>query len=272
MGKHARKRPNRTRIAVVATASAAAVTATIACTVLPGTPEADTQNASAASDAALGSDLVPANHVMSQQVAIARQNVQTAEDEARSKARAAARSQAEGRAKAEATRKAEAIRKAEAARKAEARSKIEARQRAEEAAQRAARSQPTRTPASATPSASASASATPSAGTYSDDLDGWIKEALAVMTAHNIPGTYDGIYRNIIRESSGNPQAINLTDSNAAAGIPSKGLLQVIDPTFQQYHVEGTSMDIYDPVANITAACNYAAANYGSIDNVDSAY
>ncbi|MGW5112898.1 transglycosylase SLT domain-containing protein, partial [Nocardia sp. NPDC004123] len=30
--------------------------------------------------------------------------------------------------------------------------------------------------------------------------------------------------------------------------------------------------DIYDPVANITAACNYAAARYGSMDNVNSAY
>ncbi|MDF9812426.1 transglycosylase SLT domain-containing protein [Streptomyces sp. SPB162] len=118
----------------------------------------------------------------------------------------------------------------------------------------------------------APAPAPAAAVTYSNDLDGWIKESLSVMAAHNIPGSYDGIYRNIIRESSGNPQAINLTDSNAMAGIPSKGLLQVIDPTFAEYHVEGTSMDIYDPVANITAACNYAAANYGSIDNVDSAY
>ncbi|MFI0723152.1 lytic transglycosylase, partial [Streptomyces sp. NPDC020939] len=29
---------------------------------------------------------------------------------------------------------------------------------------------------------------------------------------------------------------------------------------------------IYDPVANITAACNYAADRYGTMDNVDSAY
>jgi len=92
------------------------------------------------------------------------------------------------------------------------------------------------------------------------------------MSQHGIPGSYNGIYRNIIRESSGNPQAINLTDSNAAAGIPSKGLLQVIDPTFQTYHVSGTSWNIYNPVANITAACNYAAARYGSMDNVYSAY
>ncbi|MFE6974415.1 transglycosylase SLT domain-containing protein [Streptomyces sp. NPDC057682] len=110
------------------------------------------------------------------------------------------------------------------------------------------------------------------ATTYTNDLDGWIKESLAVMAEHGIPGSYDGIYRNIMRESTGNPQAINNWDSNAAAGTPSKGLLQVIQPTFDAYHVAGTSLDIYDPVANITAACNYAAATYGSIDNVFGAY
>ncbi|MBF6333666.1 transglycosylase SLT domain-containing protein [Nocardia transvalensis] len=107
---------------------------------------------------------------------------------------------------------------------------------------------------------------------YTDDLDGWILEALDVMREHGIPGSYSGIHRNIMRESGGNPRAVNLYDSNAAAGIPSKGLLQVIDPTFTAYHVEGTAWDPYDPVANITAACNYAADRYGSIDNVYSAY
>ncbi|MEU6588314.1 transglycosylase SLT domain-containing protein [Streptomyces sp. NPDC046881] len=113
--------------------------------------------------------------------------------------------------------------------------------------------------------------ATTTAG-YPNNLDGWIRESLAIMAEKHIPGTYNGIYRNIIRESSGNPNAINLWDSNAAKGIPSKGLLQVIDPTFNAYHVAGTSFNIYDPVANITAACNYAAARYGSIDNVFGAY
>ncbi|GAA2266371.1 hypothetical protein GCM10010145_35820 [Streptomyces ruber] len=107
---------------------------------------------------------------------------------------------------------------------------------------------------------------------YADNLDGWIREALDVMARNGIPGTYDGIHRNIMRESSGNPQAINNWDSNAAAGTPSKGLLQVIDPTFAAYHVSGTVYDPYDPVANIVAACNYAAARYGSIDNVFGPY
>lgn len=110
------------------------------------------------------------------------------------------------------------------------------------------------------------------AKSYTDDLDGWIREALDIMAQKGIPGSYDGIHRNIMRESGGNPQAINNWDSNAAAGTPSKGLLQVIAPTFQAYHVEGTSTDSYDPVANITAACNYAAARYGSIDNVNGPY
>ncbi|MFF4426271.1 transglycosylase SLT domain-containing protein [Streptomyces sp. NPDC001549] len=107
---------------------------------------------------------------------------------------------------------------------------------------------------------------------YPNNLDGWIRESLAVMAKHGIPGSYNGIHRNVMRESSGNPLAINNWDINARNGIPSKGLLQVIDPTFRAYHVPGTSQNSYDPVANITAACNYAAARYGSIDNVNGAY
>jgi soluble lytic murein transglycosylase-like protein len=123
----------------------------------------------------------------------------------------------------------------------------------------------------ATTASAATTSSTTVAG-YPNTLDGWIRESLAIMAQKGIPGTYNGIYRNVIRESSGNPYAINNWDSNAAAGTPSKGLLQVIDPTFRAYHVAGTSFDPYDPVANITAACNYAAAVYGSIDNVYGAY
>ncbi|MET9791785.1 transglycosylase SLT domain-containing protein [Streptomyces canus] len=107
---------------------------------------------------------------------------------------------------------------------------------------------------------------------YANNLDGWIKESLDIMKAKGIPGSYNGLHRNIIRESSGNPNAINNWDINAINGIPSKGLLQVIPPTFKAYHVPGTSWNIYDPVANITAAANYAADKYGSMDNVNSAY
>lgn len=107
---------------------------------------------------------------------------------------------------------------------------------------------------------------------YPNNLDGWIREALGIMKKKGIPGSYHGLHKNIMRESSGNPKAINDWDINAVNGIPSKGLLQVIPPTFKAYHVPGTSWNIYDPVANITAAANYAADRYGTIDNVNSAY
>ncbi|MGW2089870.1 transglycosylase SLT domain-containing protein [Streptomyces sp. NPDC001880] len=149
--------------------------------------------------------------------------------------------------------------KAEAEAKAEAKAEAAARAKAEAAAAKRAETQ----------AASRSEARTP---VYADNLDGWIKEALDIMRAHGIPGSYDGLHRNIMRESSGNPNAINGWDINAQNGIPSKGLLQVIPPTFDAYHVPGTSSDIYDPVANITAAANYAADRYGSIDNVNSAY
>lgn len=126
--------------------------------------------------------------------------------------------------------------------------------------------------AAATTTPATTAAPATAAEAYPDNLDGWIRESLAVMAQNGIPGSYEGIHRNVMRESSGNPAAINLWDSNAAAGTPSKGLLQVIDPTFQAYHVPGTAFDPFDPVANITAACNYAADRYGSIDNVFGAY
>ncbi|WNF25442.1 transglycosylase SLT domain-containing protein [Streptomyces sp. C11-1] len=107
---------------------------------------------------------------------------------------------------------------------------------------------------------------------YANNLDGWIRESLDIMKKKNIPGSYEGLHRNIMRESSGNPNAVNDWDINAQNGIPSKGLLQVIQPTFDAYHVKGTPKKLTDPVANITAAANYAADRYGSIDNVDSAY
>ncbi|MBC2864877.1 transglycosylase SLT domain-containing protein [Streptomyces mexicanus] len=130
-------------------------------------------------------------------------------------------------------------------------------------------------PQAKTPTA-ATASHTSTTGTtgkgYSNNLDGWIKQSLAIMKAKGIPGSYEGLHRNIMRESSGNPNAQNNWDVNAQKGIPSKGLLQVIQPTFNAYHVPGTSQNITDPVANITAAANYAAHRYGSIDHVNSAY
>ncbi|MFK4071436.1 transglycosylase SLT domain-containing protein [Streptomyces sp. NPDC029674] len=145
---------------------------------------------------------------------------------------------------------AKAAEEKKAADEAAAKKKAEDERKAKEAASRAAARKPV----------------------YANNLDGWIRQSLDIMKAKGIPGSYEGLHRNIIRESSGNPQAINGWDINAINGTPSIGLLQVIKPTFDAYHVEGTSTNIYDPVANITAAANYAADRYGSMDNVNGAY
>ena len=78
------------------------------------------------------------------------------------------------------------------------------------------------------------------------------------------PDLADTVLRRMNQESSGNPRSINNWDSNAAKGTPSKGLMQVIDPTFQAYKDPGYD-DIWDPEANIRASMNYAVRRYGSL-------
>ncbi|MER5613341.1 transglycosylase SLT domain-containing protein [Streptomyces sp. NPDC002215] len=165
------------------------------------------------------------------------------------------------RAKKAAAAKAKAAEAAKIKAQAEAKAKAEAAAKVKAKAVAAERTQPQ--------AASRSEARTP---VYANNLDGWIRESLDIMRAHGIPGSYDGLHRNIMRESTGNPNAVNGWDVNAQNGTPSCGLLQVIRPTFNAYHVPGTSWNIYDPVANITAAANYAADKYGSMDNVNSAY
>ena len=68
-------------------------------------------------------------------------------------------------------------------------------------------------------------------------------------------------------ESGGNPNAINNWDINAINGTPSKGLMQVIDPTFRAYAYPGYDKNIYDPLSNILAAIRYTLSRYGSLAN-----
>lgn len=89
------------------------------------------------------------------------------------------------------------------------------------------------------------------------------------------PGTLaqwqKGLNTLITRESGWNPNAQNNWDSNAAAGMASRGLAQVIPPTFASNHVPGTSSNIFDPVANVAAAIRYITRTYGNITNVQQA-
>lgn len=77
-----------------------------------------------------------------------------------------------------------------------------------------------------------------------------------------------GLNTLITRESSWNPNAINLTDSNAKAGHPSQGLMQTIPSTFAAYSLGGS---ITDPVSNIVAGIRYIIATYGGIQHVQQA-
>jgi SLT domain-containing protein len=88
-------------------------------------------------------------------------------------------------------------------------------------------------------------------------------EMLGLSTSDNI---VNRVLYQMKTESGGNPRAINLWDSNAKRGIPSKGLMQVIDPTFRRYALKGYDKDIYDPLSNILASIRYALARYGSLE------
>ncbi|WP_083666555.1 transglycosylase SLT domain-containing protein [Saccharomonospora sp. CUA-673] len=101
-----------------------------------------------------------------------------------------------------------------------------------------------------------------------DQVDRWINRAIDVLQNHGVPVAHDqrDEIRTIIeKESSGDPRAINLWDSNAAKGIPSKGLMQTIDPTFDAYKLAGHN-DIYAPVDNIIAGVNYTFDRYGGFE------
>jgi Transglycosylase SLT domain len=106
-------------------------------------------------------------------------------------------------------------------------------------------------------------------GQQGASLEAWINQAekAAGVDASWTPG----LKVLIGRESGGNPNAINLTDSNAAAGHPSQGLMQTIPGTFHGNHVPGTSDSITDPVANIAAGIRYIQSRYGGIKGVQQA-
>ncbi|MFI6865072.1 transglycosylase SLT domain-containing protein [Streptomyces sp. NPDC050421] len=239
------RRLNKTQKLSAAGISAVAAAA-LSLSLVPGNAEAETEpQALSAAPVVFGSTAPQARTIQNsvlEQHSTAEQLVK-AVDAAKAKKAAAVQAKVDAVAKADAK---------------EAKAKAAAKWKAKKAATKRS-----------THAASRSESRTP---VYANNLDGWIKESLAIMKAKGIPGTYDGLHRNIIRESSGNPKAINDWDVNAVNGVPSKGLLQIIKPTFDAYHVGGTPHDQYDPIANITASANYAADKYGSIDNVNSAY
>ncbi|WP_280402391.1 transglycosylase SLT domain-containing protein [Nocardia carnea] len=102
------------------------------------------------------------------------------------------------------------------------------------------------------------------------DLEKWINEAIRILQQNGVPvdeSDADIIYTIIMKESSGNPNALNDWDSNWDKGTPSKGLMQTIDPTFDAHSLPGHK-DIWNPVDNIIAGTRYAISRYGSLEGV----
>jgi hypothetical protein len=93
-------------------------------------------------------------------------------------------------------------------------------------------------------------------------LDGWIAKALGLM---GLPQALaPGVKKIIMHESTGNPNAINLWDWNAARGTPSQGLMQTIPSTFRACVLPSLAdRPITDPVANITAGVRSMITHHG---------
>ena len=106
-------------------------------------------------------------------------------------------------------------------------------------------------------------------GGNSTGVERWRSVAIKAlkMTGQYNSANLNALLHQMQTESNGNPKAINNWDSNAAAGIPSKGLMQVIDPTFRSYALPPYNKDIYDPLSNILASIRYTLSRDGSLLN-----
>jgi hypothetical protein len=81
----------------------------------------------------------------------------------------------------------------------------------------------------------------------SPQVDTRIREATRILMASGIPESQlnpQDLALIIQHESSGDPLAVNNWDYNAQAGIPSKGLMQTIEPTFREYALPAMAISL----------------------------
>ncbi|MBY4603541.1 MULTISPECIES: transglycosylase SLT domain-containing protein [Bacillus] len=102
-------------------------------------------------------------------------------------------------------------------------------------------------------------------GAVGGNVKQWL---MAAMMATKTPLSWlPGLMTIAKFESGGNPNSINLWDSNAKAGNPSQGLMQTVPTTFNAHKAPGMG-NIRNPIHNAAAAIGYIKSRYGSIDNV----
>lgn len=101
-------------------------------------------------------------------------------------------------------------------------------------------------------------------GAVSGGVARWKPDVLEALSMLGLPASLaPRVLYQMQTESGGNQGAINLTDINAQQGDPSRGLMQVIMTTFEAFRSRMLPNDIYNPLANIYAALNYARNRYG---------
>ncbi|WP_249629084.1 tape measure protein [Streptococcus uberis] len=108
--------------------------------------------------------------------------------------------------------------------------------------------------------------ADPSGGGGATGVERWRSSVIKALKKNGFDATDSQVsawMRVIQRESNGNPKAVNNWDSNAMAGIPSKGLVQTIEPTFNAYKHKGHD-NIFNGYDNLLAGIAYMKARYGS--------
>ncbi|MFJ1700394.1 NlpC/P60 family protein [Streptomyces sp. NPDC088252] len=113
-------------------------------------------------------------------------------------------------------------------------------------------------------------------GTFEDipAPPGWVQSAVKRgMSAAGVAGAKwaRGLVTIAYRESNYRRDAVNKWDSNARRGTPSKGLMQVIGPTFKAYRAKSLPNDPLNPAASVAASANYIESRYRDISRVQQA-
>ena len=102
-------------------------------------------------------------------------------------------------------------------------------------------------------------------GSGSEAFDRWWEAAVAIIPEM---APYKAIAARVAQMESGfNPTVVNNWDSNAAAGHPSAGLMQFIQPTFAAYHHPGFD-NWMGAVDQLLAWWHYVNARYGGPMNI----
>ena len=108
--------------------------------------------------------------------------------------------------------------------------------------------------------------ASPYMGAVGKGVEQWRDTVLQALSIMGQPASLaNTVLRRMNQESGGNPNAVNNWDINAKNGVPSKGLMQVIAPTYSAYKHPGYNKGLYDPLSNILASMRYALGRYGSL-------